>query len=387
MAFLKDGEINRPNDRNGFDIVIGNPPYFVIKSDIPFKNEYEKSYSELKSGRMNIYQIFFGLAERIIGKHGIISFIHPKTLLSDSYLSATRNYLLKRFNKITVLNIVNRHDVFENVLQAVIVSVWQKYNEKLYRVAEIQKKSDLSETFYIEPGEKQFVDSEGKIIVSGSKTVYEILEKISQLKTENLNFRTGAYEWNKLKDFLSAIQKKNSYRLIYGENIQRFAFAESKKRASTTFITDTSVMTLHSPAIITQRTTSSEQEWRIFATIVNPLEFDCALCTENHTNVFEIKDSEKAKFYLGILNSKLMDFYFRIFNSNTQVSSGELNSLPIFIASSAQQQPIIALVDKILAAKKADVGADTSELEKQIDELVYDLYGLSENERKIIDGR
>ena len=101
----------------------------------------------------------------------------------------------------------------------------------------------------------------------------------------------------------------------------------------------------------------------------------------------EIKDLEKAKFYLGILNSKLMDFYFRIFNSNTQVSSGELNSLPICIATPVQQKPIIDLVDKILAAKKANPQADTCTEEAEIDRLVYDLYGLTEEEIVIIEGK
>lgn len=44
----------------------------------------------------------------------------------------------------------------------------------------------------------------------------------------------------------------------------------------------------------------------------------------------------------------------------------------------------IALVDKILAAKKADPTADTSDLENQIDKLVYDLYGLTDPEKEII---
>lgn len=46
---------------------------------------------------------------------------------------------------------------------------------------------------------------------------------------------------------------------------------------------------------------------------------------------------------------------------------------------------ITSLVDKILAAKKDDPNADTSELEKQIDHLVYELYQLTYNEAKIID--
>lgn len=50
------------------------------------------------------------------------------------------------------------------------------------------------------------------------------------------------------------------------------------------------------------------------------------------------------------------------------------------------QQPIIALVDKILAKKKADPNADTSALEEEIDERVFDLYGLTQDEREIVRG-
>ena len=148
--------------KSGFDIVIGNPPYFVLKNDVRFKMEYESNYPKVKSGRMNIYQVFFGLTGRITNENGVAAFIHPKTLLSDSYLSATRNYLLSQFNGITILNIVNRHNVFDNVLQAVIVSIWRKSKQKLYRVAEIQNKNDLADTKYIEPIFEQFVDTENK---------------------------------------------------------------------------------------------------------------------------------------------------------------------------------------------------------------------------------
>ena len=350
-----------------------------------FKMEYESNYPEVKSGRMNIYQVFFGLVGRITNENGVVAFIHPKTLLSDSYLSATRNYLLYQFNGITILNIVNRHNVFDNVLQAVIVSIWQKPKEKRYKVAEIQNKKDLADTKYIELTFGQFVDAENKFIVSGNKVVYDIIEKVSNLKTERCNFKTGSYEWNKYKDFLSEKPKKNSARFIYGENIQRFAFEESKKRISTTFITGADLNYLDTIAIITQRTTSSEQEWRIFATIINPSDFDRKICTENSTNVFAVTNLETAKYYLGVLNSKFTDFYFRIFNSNTHVSSGELNALPIPQATAAQQKPIITLVDKILAAKKTDANADTTDLEKQIDVLVYKLYDLTEGEISVIE--
>ena len=61
--------------------------------------------------------------------------------------------------------------------------------------------------------------------------------------------------------------------------------------------------------------------------------------------------------------------------------------MPIPYVTKEQQQPIIALVDQILAAKKADPNADTSALELQIDLLVYKLYGLTDDEIAIVEGR
>lgn len=57
---------------------------------------------------------------------------------------------------------------------------------------------------------------------------------------------------------------------------------------------------------------------------------------------------------------------------------------PIPNATQEQQAPIIELNDQILAAKRADPKADTSELESCIDDLVYGLYGLDNDERTIV---
>ena len=52
-----------------------------------------------------------------------------------------------------------------------------------------------------------------------------------------------------------------------------------------------------------------------------------------------------------------------------------------------EYQPFITLVDQILAAKKKDPNADTSALERQIDKMVYELYGLTPEEIEIMEGR
>ena len=98
------------------------------------------------------------------------------------------------------------------------------------------------------------------------------------------------------------------------------------------------------------------------------------------------------KYILGILNTELMKAFIQSIASLKsggyyQYSSNILNRCPIPEVTAEQQKPIIALVDKILVAKKADNAADTSAMEAEIDDLVYALYGLTEEEIKIVEGK
>ena len=68
-----------------------------------------------------------------------------------------------------------------------------------------------------------------------------------------------------------------------------------------------------------------------------------------------------------------------------QVKLAVLRELPIKIVSESQQIPIIKLVDKILEIKKESPDKDTSIEETMINNLIYDIYGLSKNEIKIIE--
>ena len=98
-------------------------------------------------------------------------------------------------------------------------------------------------------------------------------------------------------------------------------------------------------------------------------------------------------YALGIINSSLTNFWFEYYYKTTKVSGNffdlngnQIGSIPIPFASSSQQQPIINWVNQILSAKKENPSADTSSLESEIDCLVYQLYGLTEEEIKIVDG-
>ena len=74
-------------------------------------------------------------------------------------------------------------------------------------------------------------------------------------------------------------------------------------------------------------------------------------------------------------------------NDFTQLTLNDVRELPIKQISLENQTPFIEKVYQILTLKKADSNADTSELEAQIDRMVYDLYELTEEEILIVEGK
>jgi hypothetical protein len=87
------------------------------------------------------------------------------------------------------------------------------------------------------------------------------------------------------------------------------------------------------------------------------------------------------KYLLGVMNSSAARGFLRANRrNNIQLYPDDWKKLPIPDIAHARQQPIVDLVNRILAAKTADPGADVSDFETDIDLLVYDLYGLSFSE-------
>jgi len=109
----------------------------------------------------------------------------------------------------------------------------------------------------------------------------------------------------------------------------------------------------------------------------------------NSMNVIYIKI--EPKFLLGVLNSRLISFWFELKFGKLQrgifpqFKINELKTFPVAETSSDNSKVISNLVDQILTAKKANPQADTTALEAEIDQLVYKLYGLTEEEIKIVE--
>lgn len=99
-----------------------------------------------------------------------------------------------------------------------------------------------------------------------------------------------------------------------------------------------------------------------------------------------LSKSIKLKFLLGLLNSKYATVLLKdIRGGDYHIVPEHIRNIPIPSATQEQQDDIIEIVDDILNAKKDDLSSDTSALEKRIDILVYRLYGLIYDEVLIVD--
>jgi hypothetical protein len=110
--------------------------------------------------------------------------------------------------------------------------------------------------------------------------------------------------------------------------------------------------------------------------------------TTIYSFVFNEEADDSVKYYLGLLNSKVM-WYFQTVTGNVlrggflRFKTEYLRRFPIPTSTPEQRETIEILVDEVLTAKKA--GQDTHNLETQIDTLVYALYGLSAEEIALVE--
>ena len=99
---------------------------------------------------------------------------------------------------------------------------------------------------------------------------------------------------------------------------------------------------------------------------------------------------ESLKYLCGVLNSTLVRWFLQQIAPTSGMGTSRwkrvyVETIPIAKISEREQRPLVGLVEEILAAKEANSAADTEDLEREIDRLVYELYGLGENEITTIE--
>ena len=104
-----------------------------------------------------------------------------------------------------------------------------------------------------------------------------------------------------------------------------------------------------------------------------------------------LQDKSLSEFYfLGLLNSKVISFFMnsicpKKLGGYFRYNANSISKIPIVISDKESEKLISNKVIQIIDIKKTDAKFDTTDLENQIDQLVYKLYRLTEGEIAIIE--
>lgn len=390
-------------ENGGFDIVIGNPPYIdseeMTKKMSEERETYKKIYSCAK-GNWDIFIIFIELGYTLLKRNGIISYIVPNKLIGAKYSKNIKEYMMKY--KVLTLRDYSEVEVFETAAVYPIVFISQKYELKKQNViTEIMKdiikiKSHFEikkEDFYKDIFWDKFFSKDAKEIslilkllnnkklieyvsIKGAATVGEAY-KVKEVLIDNTDL-------NIKKDEIKFINTGtiDKYKILWGSYDTQYI--KSKYKYPIIFEKELK-------NISNERFKETRSEKLIVAGMTKEIEavYDKGeyLAGKSTQLILEKDKNISLKYILSLINSKLLVFFFKKMFNSLSMSGGfftigkeQLSNLPIIIDKN--QKRYIELVDEIIELKK--LNKDTQFLEDRIDEMVYELYGLTEEEKGLV---
>jgi len=369
----------------GFDVVIGNPPYGFRNVLSNEEKNYFRKVQKIEFSSGDSAELFCKISfERLVKEKGILTFIIPKkSLYGDAWEDMRVNY----WKKYDLAFILDTGKSFDNVLLEASVFGLIKNN--------IERKVDLA---FLDGNLsiKRFSKTDKRYFFLQNNTcqIYKVLypEKLFD-KIKNKSFNTKKIN-TKLglaigQEFFSDVE--TNYKLLKGIDIQQYSIRSNRYLKNYDKLKWENVDFFLKPKIISQV---------IVSHIENPVPhlkitacYDSeGIAITNTLMAFEPIEDISSNFFLGYLNSKFVSWYAYNFIYSRAIRTMHfydfyIQQIPIPKTPIEQQTPFIELVDKILNLKKQNPAADTKALETQIDTLVYALYALTAEEISIIEGK
>jgi adenine-specific DNA-methyltransferase len=339
--------LNDNGEFEGFDLIIGNPPYIGVRE---IKNEskifYKTNYTSAID-QFDLYVLFIERAFQLLKPNSVFSYITPDKFLISRYGKGILDYLSKNSTVIRYWNLASKN-VFPGVSVYPIVLVLRKQNNN-------------SENIF----DKKYFELYSEEKISNKNSIIDKIESVEKIEFD---------AWRPLSTSNEIVTGKN--KVITNKCISRFHLNYIEKKSTTTYRESDSIK---------NKILIKKLCYNIEAAL------DTSSCIPiNTTYIISTKNIVTLKYVLAILNSRLLSFYVREKHISTALNGGyielrvfQVKALPIITIEKSQQNKLATLVDVIIALKAEN--KDTSKLEKQIDELVYALYELTPEEIKIIE--
>ena len=415
---------NRPADCNGFDIVIGNPPYISAPAQIatPHLSEQRqrlinsKCYKSLYQ-KWDLYIPFIEKSLQLLKDGGIYSPIVPYPVTNQNYAKQIRQIIINNYDLFEITDLKGIK-VFESATVTNCILFIKKglprnrvcisnFNLKQNNIKVVFTKSymelvqDEQTVVWNLTQEIRNVNRHANMYVLGDFCYISVGMVLNSDENSNDEKFTKADLISEMEDnvhwkkFIEAkdIEKYSINRIRYLEygtkrcpsKVRRQTFPELYSTKKLLF------NRLGSLQVVVDKKGNYTTSDAMFVAIlwedlhgVENKSITASIKKFSHYTRNEMeKFSEKINllYILAIMNSHYANILLtNIRGGDYHIYPEHIRNIPIPCASKEQQQPIIDLVDQILIAKEKNPHADTRPLEYQIDQLVYKLYDLTQEE-------
>ena len=421
--------------KDGFDIVIGNPPYISAPMQIASPQLAEQRQKLIESKKYkslyqkwDLYIPFIELGTQLNCENGITTMIVPFPLTNQLYAKVLRKMLVEEYDMFELADL-NGTKIFDNATVSNCIPFVKKVSHgfdfasaKIW-ISKIDEKLNIYRAFKqtkrdLEQDEKTYVwnvtqekretnrhaemhvlgdycyISKGMVLNSDEKEKVEVFKKaelISELQDEihcrkflegkdcgkyvANTIRYLEYDTERVPDKCSRPTFRELYttpKLMFNRLGSLQVFFDKDGDFTTSDAMFVCLLWKDLHGVENKSIASSIKKFSMM----------------NRNEMEKLSKTVDLRYLLGVMNSKYASVLLtNLRGGDYHIYPEHIRNIPIPSATPAQQKPIIALVDKILTQKKANQQADTSKEEAEIDHLVYALYRLSEDEIKIVEGR
>jgi adenine-specific DNA-methyltransferase len=379
--------LNDDGDFVGFDVVIGNPPYIPLEAfELNERKFFNSKYAQLeRKYETSVPFILEGL--KILKTKGLLAYIAPVTCQTGENYTKFRSFFFQQFGLEKLINLP--FNIFEDAYVDTALYFVSKEPKPEYLIFAFDKKAKVESLEKLEynkfkvseikaPDFKIIIDKTAHQFSRFSSTNFVPLGSITK-STQGLsgsNFKEAKnIETEFLFPFLS---RGNVYNFCLVKDSIFYTDLADKKNLIQFYQPE--------PKILIRRIINRQdrlsvtycEEKLVFKKDINPF--------------IPIDENFDCHFLTGIVASKLISFIY--LNSSSiatkddfrQTTLTELRKLPVPNIDINKQKPISDIVKEILNLKSKNIDSNTINLETQIDKLVYQLYELTEEEIKIVEG-
>lgn len=383
------------NVKEGFDIVIGNPPYISaidLKKSLGNTNyKYLKSLFQTSKGTVDMYVYFFEKGLNLLCDGGTLSFITPNKYLSANYGKTLRAYLMTNAKITTVLD-VSRDSVFDADTYPVVSIIRKSSDTKTYEFIAIDKykiehKFNSSQLSELPENNWGFILSTKykltKKILLKSKSILDVC-KINATSTasEADEFHNSLYNDEKIGLKLINTGTIDPYCNFWGARTltdkgEQYLYPMLPNNAKILGINRYNLY--NSPKIII-----AKMSLRLEGFFDEKGEY----ASINTNCLHSIKVSPLK--LMGWIHSKLFNYIYECYFEGLRMSGNYLPFTAPYLSCmcvpvNINFLEIDNLVSSIFNAKRLAVDTDITALEQQIDLLIYHLYNLTYDEVLIVD--